>query len=70
MCQNIQSIHRSILHITENVAGAMGSVILTFYDHKTKKRCLCKSKMISDDAVQVLSSGGTLKLENTDQDML
>lgn len=38
--------------------------ILTFYDHKTKERCLCKSEMISDDAVQVLSSGRTLKLEN------
>lgn len=38
--------------------------ILTFYDHKAKESSFCKSKMIRDDAVQVLSSGGTLKLEN------
>ena len=55
----------ALLRITENVAGTIhNETVLTFNDHETKERSFCQSKMISDDAVQVLSSGGTLKLQN------
>ena len=36
-------------------------VLITFYDHKSKEYGFCKTKMLSDDIVQVLTSGRSLQ---------